>query len=162
MVKPGMMLPDTPHPIFCLTAFPPDVTGTTHVMSVLRNSYKHLVLFIIADHALYESHPLFQKFATMCKSFRSNLRPAILARAHRIGGFRRPDWSDDNIVFFGCNHGITEKAFGLNGKEEMGLLIIRPDGYIAFSTPIDSNGNNLDIVDQWLQTFLVKSKRDGD
>jgi hypothetical protein len=114
-------------------------------------------MFIIADHALHEPHPLFQKFKSICKLFRQNLRPVILARTYRIGGLRKPDWSDDDILFLMTNSTTIEKGYGLNGKKEMGLIIIRPDGYIAYSDLVDLNGNALDIGETWLEANLVKS-----
>jgi len=159
MVKPGTMFPDPPHPIFCLTASPPDIAGSTHIMPYLRDSYKHIALFIIADHPLHEPHPLFQKFAAICKPYRNSLRPTILARAYYIGGFRKPDWSDDDILFLVTNNAIVERSYGLNGKDEMGLLIIRPDGYIAYSTPVDPNGHTLEMTDRWLMKILVRLQK---
>jgi hypothetical protein len=100
---------------------------------------------------------LFQKFKGICKLFRQNLRPIILARTYHIGGFRKPDWADDDILFLATNSTTTEKDYGLNGKKEMGLFIIRPDGYIANSDFVDLNGNAFDIGERWLEANLVKS-----
>jgi hypothetical protein len=115
------------------------------------------VLFFTADHALHEPHPLFQKFASICEPYKKCLRPVILARAFRIGGYRKPNWASDEILFLGTNTHLTERKYGLNGKDEMGLIIIRPDGYIAYSTPVDVNGNAFDKMETWLVTTLVKS-----
>lgn len=150
------MLPDPAHPIFSLTKLPPDTEGTTHLLPLLLESYKHIALFIIADHALHEPHPLFQKFQSVYKPYGQNLRSVILARTYRIGGLRKPDWSDDDTLFLATNSSTTEKGYGLNGKKEMGLLIIRPDGYIAYSDLIDPNGNAFESAETWLETNLVK------
>jgi hypothetical protein len=158
MLKPGTMLPDPAHPIFCITDSPPNVAGTTHLLSLIHDSYKHVALFFIAGHTLHEPHPLFQKFASICKPYGSNLRPVILARSFRIGGFRKPNWASDDILFLGTNTHLTEKTYGLNGKSEMGLLVIRPDGYIGYSTTVDLNGNAFDRMEAWLADTLVKSK----
>ena len=112
---------------------------------------------MIADHALHEPHPLFQKFAGMCKAYRGNLRPVILARTYRIGGLRKPDWSDDDILFLATNSSTAEKGYGLNGKNEMGLLILRPDGFVAYSDLIDLIGNAFDSAETWLEANLVRS-----
>lgn len=152
------MLPDPVHPIFCLTDTPPNIAGTTHLLPLLHDSYKHIALFFIAGRTLHEPHPLFQKFASMCKPYASNLRPTILARAFRIGGYRKPNWATDDILFLGTNTNLTVRTYGLNGKDEMGLLIIRPDGYIAYSTVVDINGSAFERMETWLSTTLVKSK----
>jgi hypothetical protein len=125
---------------------------------MLSDSSKHIALFFIADHSLHEPHPLFQQFASICSSYSANLRPVILARAIRIGGLCKPSWSSDNIRFLGMGNASTEKTYGLNGKNEMGIIIVRPDGYVAYSTPIGANGENLDTIDKWLATILVKTK----
>ena len=150
------MLPDSAHPIFSLTDFTPNIGGTTHFVPQLLDSYKHIGLFIIADCALHEPHPLFQRFTDMCKPYGANLRPAILARTYRIGGLRKPTWSDNDILFLATNTSATERGYGLNGKKEMGLLIIRPDGYVAFSTLIDLGGNAFQSAETWLTANLVK------
>ena len=152
------MLPDAIHPVFSLTESTPNVAGTTHLLPLLLDSYRHVALFIIADHALHEPHPLFQRFAEMCKPYGENLRPAILARTYRIGGLRKPNWSDDEILFLATNSSTTERGYGLNGKKEMGLIVVRPDGYIAYSTLIDLGGNAFRSVETWLTTNLVNSK----
>lgn len=158
MVKPGTMLPEPPHPIFSLTDTPPNLTGTTHLLPLIQDSYKHVALFFVGDNILHEPHPLFQKFVSICKSYKANLRPVILARSYRIGGMRKPNWSqNDDIQFLATHTGQTDKAYGLDGKTEMGILIVRPDGYIAYSHPVDLNGIALDNMDSWLARILVKS-----
>ena len=159
MVKPGTMLPDPPHPIYRLTDSPPSLTGTTHFLPLIQDSSKHIALFFVGDHTIHEPHPLLQKFASICKPYKANLQPAILARSYRIGGMRKPNWSKDNdeIHFLATHTGETDIPYGLNGKKEMGILIIRPDGYVAYSHPVDLNGNTLDSMDSWLAKQLVKS-----
>lgn len=152
------MLSDPAHPIIRLTESPPDITGTTHLLPILLDSYRHVVLFIIADHTLHEPHPLFQRFVGMCVPFGVNLRPVILARIYRVGGLRKPSWSEDDILFLATNNNKTERGYGLNGKNEMGLFIIRPDGYIAYSASVDMGGNAFRNAETWLETNIVKSK----
>jgi hypothetical protein len=159
MIKPGTMLPDPPHAVFSLINSPASFEGSTHLFPMLSGSSKHIALFFIADHSLHEPHPLFQQFASICSSYSASLRPVILARAVRIGGLCKPSWSSgDDICFLGTRSASTEKTYGLNGKNEMGIIIIRPDGYVAYSTPISANGKNLDTIDKWLATTLVKTK----
>ena len=131
------MLPEAPYPIFRLTDSPPNVDGVTHLFPSIHDSYKQA--------------------SSRC-STNNCLRPAILARSYRIGGFRTPDWSSDDILFLATNTHLTEQAYGLNGKGEMGLLIIRPDGYIAYSTVVDTNGDMFEGVENWLASALVKWK----
>lgn len=153
------MLPDSVHPIFSLADSPPYVNGTTHLLPLLCDSYKHIALFIIADHALHEPHPLFQRFVDICRQHKRSVRPAILARTYRIGGLRRPDWSesDDNILFLATDSSKTEQGYGLNGKEMMGLLIIRPDAYVTHSTRIELDGTGFQSAEAWLEANLVIS-----
>ncbi len=157
MAKPGTMLPEPTHRIFSLTEFAANVGGTIHLLPLIVVTYKHIALFFVADRTLHEPHPLFQKFAAVCKPFGANLRPVILARAYRIGGFRKPNWATDDIFFLATNTYLTEQGYGLNGKCEMGLIIVRPDGYIAYSTTVDANGNAFDEMETWLAATLVKS-----
>ena len=152
------MLPEPTHPIFCLTESPPNVGGTTHLLPLIHDSYKHIALFFVGDRTLHEPHPLFQKFASVCKPYEASLRPAMLARAYRIGGFRKPNWATNDILFLGTNTYLTEQGYGLNGKGDMGLIIVRPDGYIAYSTPVDANGNAFEGMETWLAATLAKSK----
>lgn len=158
MAKPGTMLPEPKHPIFCLTESPPNVGGTTHLLPLILDSYRHIALFFMADHTLHEPHPLFQKFASICKPYGASLRPAILSRTYRIGGFRKPNWATHDILFLGTNTYLTEQGYGLNGKGEMGLIIVRPDGYIAYSTVVDANGSTFEEMETWLAATLVESK----
>jgi hypothetical protein len=147
---------DPPEAVFSLTASPPNVAGSTHFLPMILDSSRHVALFVIADRTLHEPHPVFQKFESICGPYRSSLRPVILALAYRIGGLRKPNWSSDDILFLATNNAEAEKAYGLNGKDEMDVIIVRPDGYIAYSTPIDNSGTNLDSITHWLQTSLVK------
>lgn len=157
MVRPGIMLQDSLHPIFCITDSPPNVAGTTQLFRLIEDSYRHIALFFVADHTLHEPHPIFLKFGAACRPYRVSLRPVILGRAHRIGGLRKPNWADDDILFLATNDGVTERAYGLDGKKQMGLLIIRPDGHIAYSTLVEPCGNALDSMESWIATTLIKS-----
>jgi hypothetical protein len=38
----------------------------------------------------------------------------------------------------------------------MGLLIVRPDGYIAYSSLVDANGDAFEDLGKWLAAILVK------
>jgi hypothetical protein len=152
------MLPEPTHPIFCLTESPPNVGGTTHLLPLIHDSYKHIALFFVGDRTLHEPHPLFQKFTSLYRLYGTSLRPAMLARAYRIGGFRKPNWATNDILFLGTNTYLTEQGYGLNGKGDMGLIIVRPDGYIAYSTPVDANGNAFEGMETWLAATLAKSK----
>jgi hypothetical protein len=151
------MIPDPPHPIFCLTDSPPDLSGTTHLFPLLQDSSKYIVLFFIGEHALHEPHPLFQNFVASCKPYRSSLRPAIIARAYHIGGLRKPNWGNDDTLFLATKTTVTEQVYGLNGKNDMGLIVIRPDGYVAYSDLVDATGNAFRRLDTWLTTVLIKS-----
>ena len=155
MINPGTMIPDTKYPIFSITDSPPNIAGTTHLLTLILESYKHVALFIIADHALHPPHPLFEKFMDMCSPYRQNLRMVIIARTYRIGGLRKPDWSNDDILFLATNTGATERVYGLNGKKEMGLIIVRPDGYVGYSTLIDLYGNAFGHTETWLSENLL-------
>jgi hypothetical protein len=155
MVKPGTMLPDPTQPIFELTESPPNVAGTTHFLALLVESYKHIAIFFIADHTLHEPHPLFHQFSALCKPYSGNLRPVILARSLRIGGLRKPNWADSDIRFLATNSSETEKVYALDGKQQMGLLIVRPDGYIAFSNLVNANGDAFADAGKWLTANLV-------
>ena len=156
LVKPGTMLPDPRYPIFSLTGLP--AQGLTHLFSYLSDSFKFIALFFIADHILHEPHPVFERFAIICKPYASVLRPVILARTYRVGGFRRPDWAAGykNILFLSTNNTSTEKEYGLDGVKQMGLVIVRPDGYIAYSTLIDPSGSAFAKADRYLSTILLK------
>jgi hypothetical protein len=156
MIKPGTMLPDTPNPTISLTDSPANVSGSTHLFPMICDSFKHIALFVIADHRLPDPHPLFQTFSSICSPYKASLRPVILARSNRIGGLRRPNWASDDILFL-ATHKSSETAFGLNGKDQMGIMIVRPDGYVATSITIDANGNNFKSLDTWLTSNLVKS-----
>jgi hypothetical protein len=149
------MLPDPIQPVFELTVSPPNVAGTTHLLALLRESYKHIAIFFIADRTLHEPHPLFHQFSALCKPHSGNLRPVILARSLRIGGLRKPNWADDEIRFLATNSSETEKVYGLDGKQQMGLLIVRPDGYIAFSSLVNANGDDFADAGKWLAANLV-------
>jgi len=153
MIKAGTMLPDPQHPIFSLTDLPRSTAGSTHLFTMLSDSSKHIALFIIADHSLHEPHPLFLKFASICKPYRESLRPVVLARASRIGGLRKPNWCTDDMLFLGTSP-LTETTFGLNGKGEMGVIIVRPDGYVAYSISVGTDGANLDSMAKWLTKSL--------
>lgn len=128
-------------------------------MPLVRDSYKHIAIFFIADHALHEPHPLFEKFLSICDQYPSNLRAALVARTYRVGGFRTPNWAADlkNVIFLSTNNSTTEKEYGLDGDQQMGVLIVRPDGYIAYSTLVDASGSALSKVDKYLSTILVKN-----
>jgi hypothetical protein len=156
LVKPGAMLPDPRYPVFPLAASPAE--GSLHLFPLLTDSFKHVALFFIAGHELNEPHPLFDKFVALCEPYSESLRPAIMARTYAVGGFRKPNWAaeDKNIIFLSTNSSSTEKIYGLNGKEQLGILIIRPDGYVAFSSLIDESGSEFKKVDNYLSTILVK------
>lgn len=156
LIKPGTMLPDAAQAVFPVAASPNE--GTTHLFHLLADSYKHVVLFFIAGHRLHEPHRLFEQFTALCEPYLSSLRPAILARTFCVGGFRKPDWAaeDKDILFLSTNSGTTDKQYGLDGKDQMGLLIIRPDGYIAYSTLVDESGKTFEKVDNYLTTILAK------
>jgi hypothetical protein len=150
-----MMLSDCPVPVFSLTSEPPSMVGTTHLSTLLLDSSKHVALFFIGDTMVHRPQPLFEKFATICKRYQTNLRPVIVAQAHRIGGLRRPEWSNEDILFLGTKTSRTERVYGLNGNE-MGVLIVRPDGYIGFSIPIDRQGNAFNQIDSFLFSILLE------
>jgi hypothetical protein len=126
-------------------------------MSLIRSSYKHIALFIIADLTLHEPHPLFHQFSALCKPYSDSLRPVILARSVRIGGLRKPNWANEDILFLATNTSETEKTYGLDGKHQMGMVIVRPDGYIAYSSLVDRNGDAFEVAGKWLAGNLVKS-----
>jgi hypothetical protein len=152
------MLPDPQYPVFTLSSHQIDTTGTTHLNTILLENLKHIALFIIADHPLHEPHPLFQKFVATCKPFKASLRLAILARGYRIGGIRSPSWAneDDDILFLATNAIANEKVYGLNGKAEMGVFVVRPDGYVAYSDLVDLGGKTFDEMGRYLERILVK------
>jgi hypothetical protein len=149
------MLPDPTYPIFSLEG-PLDVAGTMRLFPLLRASSKHIALFIIGDLTLHEPHPIFSKFEEFFQPYLTSLRPAMLARTFRLGGFRKPDWAKDVILLLGTNSTATEKSYGLKGKQDMVLLIIRPDGYIALSTIISPSGAEFQEIDKYLSKILRK------
>jgi hypothetical protein len=152
-LKPGTMFPDPLHPIFSLKSTPPSLSGTTHLLPLI-NTTKHLALFLISDLSVHEPHPPFLKFSAICKPYANALQPAVLARAYRIGGFRKPDWAGDGITFL-ASRGDVNGEFGLVGKQ-LGLVIVRPDGYVGFSCSVDESGGLLDYAAKWLEGMLVK------
>lgn len=150
------MFPDPAEPVFCITDSPSSMTGTRKLVPLILESDKHVALFFIGDLVLHEAHPLFLRFASMCKLY-GHLRPIILARTSRIGGMRKPDWSDDDILFLATNSTRTKKTYGLNGKNDLGLIIIRPDGYVGYSMTIDESGNAFQSAEAWLELNLLKA-----
>jgi len=147
------MLPDPRHPIFSLTSSPPSISGTTHLLPLL-NTTKHTALFLISDLAVHEPHPLFLRFSATCKPYANILQPAVLTRAYRMGGFRKPDWAGENIAFLASRADINVE-FGLD-RRQMGMVIVRPDGYVGFSCLINASGGSFDYVEKWLAEMLVK------
>src|ERR1700721_1858895 len=134
------MLPDSSYPIFSLDS-PPDLAGTTRLLPLLLEESKHIALFFIGDLTLHEFHAIFAKFIQFYTPYLTNLRPVVLSRTYRLGGFRKPNWTPDNdILFLATNSSAVERRYGFNGKEEMGVFIIRPDGYIGISTIIQESG----------------------
>jgi len=156
MVAPGERIPDPPSPIFCLTDNPPNVDGTTRLMPLIEESHKHTVLFLLGDKTIHEPHPLLLQFASVCTPYLSSARPAILGRAYCMGGLRTPNWASKDIMFLATETNLTEKRFGLNGKDDMGVVVIRPDGYVAFSSPVDAIGNGLIEMSLFLSQLFVK------
>ena len=55
------------------------------------------------------------------------------------------------------NTSETETTYGLDGKQQMGMVIVRPDGYIAYSGLVDRNGDAFEVAGKWLTGNLVKS-----
>jgi hypothetical protein len=156
MIKPGIILPDPIHPVFEITASPPNLAGTTHFLPLLWEAYKHIAIFFIADHTLHEPHPLFHQFSILCKPYSYNLCPVVLAWSFWIGGLQKPNWADDEILFLATNSSEMEKVYGLDGTQQMGLLIVRSDGYIGYSSLVDANGDAFEDVGKWLAAILVK------
>jgi hypothetical protein len=148
------MFPDAPDPLICVSGSHADLTETTPLLPVLLNSYNHIALFFIGDLALHEPHPLFLGFAGLCRKF-SSLRPVMIARFYRFGGLRKPDWADDDILFLAASSSRTEASCGLNGRNEMGLVIVRPDGYVAYSAKVDAGGKELLGTQLWLEQVLL-------
>ena len=70
---------------------------------------------------------------------------------------QKPSWADDDILFLATNAIANERVFGLNGKKEMGVFVVRPDGYIGFSAVVDMSGRAFDDVDDYLAMLFVKS-----
>lgn len=149
------MLPDPRHPIFSLKLSPPSLSGTTHLIPLL-NTTKHIALFLISDLSVHEPHPLFHKFSAISEPYSKVLQPVILARAFRIGGFRKPDWAGDDIIFLAARGDINAE-FGLQGKQ-LGLVVVRPDGYVAFSCLLDVSGRAFENAEKWLAGILVKDE----
>jgi len=156
MVGPGERMPDPPSPVFCLTNNPSNITGTTHLMPLIADSNKHTVLFLLGDKAVHEPHPLLLQFASICTPYLSSVRPAILSRGYRMGGLRTPNWASQDITFLGTETDLTEKKFGLNGKDDMGVIVIRPDGYVAFSSLVNANGYGFTELSDFLSQLFVK------
>lgn len=154
LVKPGTMFPEAPYPLLCISGSSENLTETTQILPLLLNSYNHIAVFFIGDLALHEPHPLFLRFVNLCKRFNS-LRSAIVARLHRFGGLRKPEWAEDDILFLAASSTKTEMGYGLNGIREMGLVIIRPDGYVAYSTLVDASGNTFRTTQSWLEQYLL-------
>jgi len=153
LVKPGTMFPEAPYPLLFISGSSADLTETTRLLPLLLKSHNHMAVFFIGDLVLHEPHPLFLRFVDLCRRFKS-LRPAIVARLHRVGGLRRPDWAEDDILFLAASSTKTERGYGLNGKREMGLVIIRPDGYVAYSALVDASGNTFRSTQSWLEQYL--------
>ena len=148
------MFPEAPYPLLCISGSSADLTETTQLLPLLLDSYNHIAVLFIGDLVLHEPHPLFRRFVDLCRRFKS-LRPAIVARLHRVGGLRVPGWAEDEILFLAASSTKTEMEYGLNGKREMGLVIIRPDGYVAYSTLVDASGNPFPSTQSWLEQYLL-------
>jgi len=157
MVAPGSMLPDPVRPVFRVAANPPDVHGTTHLLAILQEGSKYNALFFIGARTLHEPHPIFQAFISNCKPFSASVRPAIIARHFQIGGYRKPDWAGDDVLFLGTHTNLNERWYGLNGKGEMGVVLVRPDGYVAFSTIVEQNGSGLKAMADFMAKLFLKS-----
>lgn len=71
-----------------------------------------------------------------------------------MGGFRKPDWAGEEIKFL-ASRGLVNKEFGLESKQ-MGVVLVRPDGYVGFSCLVDARGKSLDYAAKWLEGMLVK------
>jgi len=151
------MLPDSVRPVFRVAANPPDVHGTTHVLTILQHGSKYNALFFVGARSLHEPHPIFQAFIAHCKPFSASVRPAIVARHFQIGGYRKPDWAGDNVLFLGTHTNLNERSYGLNGKDEMGVILVRPDGYVAFSTAVEQSGSGLKEMRNFMSKLFVKS-----
>jgi hypothetical protein len=157
MVAPGTMLLDPIRPVFRITATPPDVHGTTHLFPLLQDGSKYTALFFIAARTLHEPHPIFLQFVAVCKPYSGSVRPAMMARAFQIGGYRKPDWAQDDVLFLGTHTNLNEKMYGLNGNGEMGVVLVRPDGYVAFSAIVGPNGNGLNEMGAFIAKLFVES-----
>ena len=148
------MFPDPPYPVYSLTASSLSTIGTTHLLPLLLESNKHIAIFFIGDLVLHEPHPLFLRFTSVCKQFKS-LRPVMVGRLHRLGGLRKPDWADDNTLFLATSSARTDRTYGMKGKNCTGLIIVRPDGYVAYSTIMDSGGKAFQSSEVWLDSHLA-------
>jgi hypothetical protein len=148
------MFPDPPYSVYCMTASSLSTIGTTHLLPLLLESNKHIAIFFIGDLVLHEPHPLFLRFTSVCKQFKS-LRPVMVGRFHRLGGLRKPDWADDDTLFLATNSARTDRTYGMNGRYCTGLIIVRPDGYVAYSTRMDSSGNAFQSSQVWLESHLA-------
>ena len=156
-MAPGERVPDPPSPVFCLTDIPPNVAGTTHLMALIQDSDKHIVLLLLADQAVHEPHPLLIHFTSATRPFLSCVRPAVLCRAYRMGGLRTPNWATKDIMFLATETNLAEKKYGLNGKDEVGVIVIRPDGYVAFSSRVSGNGNGLVEMSLFLSELFIRA-----
>ena len=85
------------------------------------------------------------------------MRPVIVARHFQIGGYRKPDWAGDDVLFLATHTNLNERSYGLNGKGEMGVVLVRPDGYVAFSTAVEQNGSGLEEMANFMAKLFVKS-----
>jgi hypothetical protein len=157
MVAPGTMLPEPVRPVFRVDSSPPDVHGTTHLLTLLESGPKYIALFFIATRILHEPQPIFRKFLGICKPYSAAVRPAIMARYFQIGGYRKPDWAEGDVLFLGTHTNLNEKVYGLNGKDEMGVVLVRPDGYVAFSSPAREDGSELNEMGAFMAKLCVKS-----
>jgi hypothetical protein len=157
MIAPGSMLPDPVRPVFRVNSSPPDVHGTTHLLTILEDSSKYTALFFIAARTLHEPQPIFRRFLETCKPCSGVVLPAIMGRYFSIGGYRQPNWAEGDVLVLGTHTNLNEKVYGLNGKDEMGVVLVRPDGYVAFSSPVREDGSGLKELGVFMAKLFVKS-----
>lgn len=80
-----------------------------------------------------------------------------MGRYFSIGGYRQPNWAEGDILVLGTHTNLNEKVYGLNGKDEMGVVLVRPDGYVAFSSPVREDGSGLKELGVFMAKLFVKS-----
>ncbi|KAI9283870.1 FAD binding domain-containing protein [Umbelopsis sp. AD052] len=107
------------------------------IKSILRKSDQYIALLVwnqAGDDDASES------FWNLLKSYKKFVRPVVVLSKNNIFRYRIPEYARDNVYaqdgFWCDNKGELAHALGIE-HDHAGIILIRPDMYIAFSESYD-------------------------